>query len=97
MPNYCGLCTCIVDSDGPTLVKNKGNALLRIMSCTSVSNPSISFMLTLHQTTLRTVLIENNASTTLIQSQKDNNQSSALCAFCKKVISGHDIVYDHVY
>ena len=41
MPNYCGPCVYVVRSDSPTLVENEGNALLNVMSCTAVSNPSI--------------------------------------------------------
>ena len=97
MPTCQGLCTYLVDADGPTIVENEANVLQHVILSSDVTTPNMHFALTACQATVSNIPDEKNALAMLIKAQRETKNSSSLYSFYKKVTPGYDKCYDILY
>ena len=88
MPMHRGLCTCLVDNDGTTIVENNMNTLQCVMCCAETTKPSVHFVLTTCQSSVNGIPDDGNALSMLMKAQRDANNSTSLRSFHKKVNAG---------
>ena len=92
-----GLCTYLVDADGPTIFDNKANVLQCVMCCSETTRPIICFVLKICQALVENLPDNVNAFTTLMKAQRDTNQATRSCSFHKKVNAGCGKCYDFLH
>ena len=90
MPTCQGLCTCLVDSDEPTLVENNANVLQYVMLSSGTTTPNMHYALATCKVTVSNMPDDKNAMAMLMKTQIETKISSCLCSFYKKVTPGHD-------